>query len=325
MAKSYWGYRIDTKNIKFFNEELEKGRLRQGWGYEEWQKLPNTSDEGAKRNLPIYNKVKKGDILLIPRLPSWDDITIVEATENFDTGYKFEIDKEKGDYGHIFPVEKIKHISRYSKNIFSDLQRTLKQVQRFWRINCGENVDEIISSSDNRSVTNEERFHDSLKDAFENSFDSDKFKDLIIGNAKKNFANEGWEHALVEALKIIYPEPHFEVTREGGVEEKKHGTDILIKIFGLGDIKYGIAIQVKDWWGNASEWAIEQLNKADKYWKEKDIKLIEKILIITKAEYKDNENFKKQCEDNKITPLFTEDLSELLYQIGRTALFKQES
>jgi hypothetical protein len=47
MAKSYWGYRIDTRNIKFFNEELKKGRLRQGWGYEEWQKLPSKSRTGG--------------------------------------------------------------------------------------------------------------------------------------------------------------------------------------------------------------------------------------------------------------------------------------
>jgi hypothetical protein len=164
-----------------------------------------------------------------------------------------------------------------------------------------------------------------LKDAFENSFDNEKFKASIIENAKKNFANENWEYALVEALKLIYPEPHFEVMREGGKKEKEHGTDILIKVFGLADKEYGIAIQVKDWWGIAGKCAIVQLNKADDYWeKERGIKLIDKILIVTRANYTGNENFKQQCEDNGITPLFEEDLSGLLYEAGTAEFLKQE-
>jgi hypothetical protein len=326
MARNYWGYRIDTQNAKYFNDELEKGRLRQGWGYNENQKLPNPEDEGAKRNLPIYKKVKKDDILLIPRLPNWWDITIVKATEDFDEGYKFEIDEKKGDYGHIFPVEIVKTFNRNSINLHDSLQRTLKNIRRFWQItNCDSNIEEIIRSKDNEAVSHEKRFNKSLTNAFENSFDNEKFKGLIIENAKKNFANETWEYALVEALKIIYPSPHFEVTREGGPKEKEHGTDILIKVFGLGDIEYGIAIQVKDWWGKAGKCAIDQLKKADDYWeKEKGIKLIDKILIVTRANYEGNEDFKRQCIASKITPLFEEELSELLYEVGTTAFLKQE-
>jgi len=324
MAKNYYGYRIDIRNIKFFNNELEKGRLRQGWGYEEYHKLPDTTDEGARGNLPIYKKVKKDDILLIPRLPNWNDVTIARATEDFETGYRFEIfeiSKEQRDYGHIFPVEKIKHFSRYNKNIDDVLQRALRRIPRFWQINCGESIEKIINSNEDQSITHEARFRKSLTEAFDNSFDDKKFKDLIIDNAKKSFINEGWEFALVEALNIIYPAPYFEVTREGGKEEKKHGTDILIKIFGLADIKYGIAIQVKDWWGKAEEWAIDQLNKADAYWeKEKGIKLIDKILIVTRANCEENKDFKKLCGDNKIKLLFEEELSGLLYEVGKTAL-----
>jgi len=325
MAKKYYGYRIHVQESKYFDDELERGRLRQGWGYDENQKLPGTAEKGAKRNLPIYEKVKKGDILLIPRLPNWYDITIAEATEDFDKGYKFEIDIEKNDYGHIFPAKKIKHISRYSQNMHSDLQKTLKNMRRFWQIaNCDSNIEEIIKSENNEAVSYKERFNKSLINAFENSFNDKIFKSLIIENANKNFTNETWEYALVEALKIIYPSPHFEVERVGGVKEKEHGTDILIKVFGLGDIEYGIAIQVKDWWGKAEKSAIDQLNKADNYWeKEEGIKLIDKILIVTKANYKDNEDFKRQCNENDVTPFFEEDLSEILYEVGITAFLRE--
>ena len=68
MKRNYWGYRIDTDHIDFFRRELENGILRQGWGWDQEQDLRDLKmDEGAKRNLPIYSKVKKNDILLIPR------------------------------------------------------------------------------------------------------------------------------------------------------------------------------------------------------------------------------------------------------------------
>jgi hypothetical protein len=151
-------------------------------------------------------------------------------------------------------------------------------------------------------------------------------------NAKKNFANSDWEFALVEALKIIYPRPYFEVKRVGGKKEKMHGTDILIKVFSrLGDAKYGIAIQVKDWLGKVGEWAIDQLNKADEYWGKdgneegEGIKLIDKILIVTRANYEENEGFKEQCVKSNITPLFEEELSNILYEVGRTVFLRDES
>ena len=93
--KHYWGYRIDVKNQDFFFKELEQGRLRQGWGYAENQKLPETKDSGARKNLSMHDKVKKGDILLIPRLPDWGSVAIAEAAEDWNEGYKFEIDDEE--------------------------------------------------------------------------------------------------------------------------------------------------------------------------------------------------------------------------------------
>ncbi|WP_240002655.1 hypothetical protein [Photobacterium kishitanii] len=60
-------------------------------------------DSGARRNLPIFRKVKKGDILLVPRLPTWNEVAIVEATQDFDEGYDFSIHPELEDFGHIFP------------------------------------------------------------------------------------------------------------------------------------------------------------------------------------------------------------------------------
>ena len=92
MKKHYWGYRICNEASSFFYEELKEGRLRQGWGYNSGQDLRClTYDEGARKNLRMFEEVKKGDILLVPRIPSWEDISIVEATKDWNEGYTFDI------------------------------------------------------------------------------------------------------------------------------------------------------------------------------------------------------------------------------------------
>ena len=95
--KNYWCFRIDTNRQKFFKEEIFKGRLRQGWGWDEAQDLRNLKmDEGAGRNKPIFNDVKKGDILLVPQLPTWGKVIVVEATEDFNIGYQLKILQDFG-------------------------------------------------------------------------------------------------------------------------------------------------------------------------------------------------------------------------------------
>lgn len=70
-----------------------------------------------QEEISIFNKVKKGDILLVPRLPTWDEVAVLEATEDFSNGYEFSIDQTLKDYGHIFPAKKIKQFVRSNENI----------------------------------------------------------------------------------------------------------------------------------------------------------------------------------------------------------------
>ncbi len=100
---NFWGYRIDTSNTDFFYKELRsENRLRQGWGYHEDQDLRDMKmDGGAKRNVKIKNNVKKGDYILIPGIPSFGEVAIARATEDWDVGYSFSIPEGFKDYGHI--------------------------------------------------------------------------------------------------------------------------------------------------------------------------------------------------------------------------------
>ena len=322
MGKSYWGYRIDTDNIDFFRDELEKNQLRQGWGYEKGQNLRSlTIDEGARRNLSIFNKVKKGDILLVPRLPNWNEVAVVEALEDFDSDYRFEISKEHGDYGHIFPARLLKSFDRNNGKVSGKFRATIKNISRFWNIDhCKDDIEELLQSN-NSDLKSTESFEKSFSNAvafsFRSAFNAKKFEDDLYESTTKKFSNEEWEYALVAGLRMYFPDPCV-VERTGGTSEVHHGTDILITLPGLLGYQYLIAIQVKDYSGIVGDDPIKQISKAESYWNQENRRVIEKVLIVTKASK--DENLALINNKSGVRVIFASELKELLASIGHSFL-----
>ncbi|WP_314715279.1 hypothetical protein [Leptotrichia wadei] len=321
--KNYWGYRIDVKNQDFFFKELEQGRLRQGWGYDKNQELPDTKDSGAKKNLSMYKKVKKGDILLIPRLPDWGSVAIAEATEDWDDeekGYKFEIDDEKKDYGHIFPAKYIGCFNRHGKDVSGNIQSTLKARNRFWSIShLSEDVEKIMQNLEgNRESTSViENIKNIVSEQVKSYFKLKECCDRIVDEYNKKFTASQWEEVLKNVLEKIYPE--YEIEKTGGMKEEEHGTDILVNVPGISiSESYNIAIQVKNYEGKISDEnidnIIQQINKAKVYEWENNGKVIGKILIITSAEEKDNPKLIEKCKKENIKVIFSEELKKLIFQ-----------
>ncbi len=111
--RNVWGYRLDKLHGPWFLNEIQQGRLRQGWGQDPKCNLSLNAPipvAGGEYNRSIYFKVKKGDVLAIPNIDDDTKVTIVVATDDFDKGYRFQISNQCNkdgdpDYGHIFPVE----------------------------------------------------------------------------------------------------------------------------------------------------------------------------------------------------------------------------
>ena len=321
--KHYWGYRIDVKNQDFFFKELEQGRLRQGWGYDKNQELPDTKDSGARKNLSMYHNVKKGDILLIPRLPDWGSVAIAEAAEDWDDkekGYKFEIDDEKKDYGHIFPAKYIGCFNRHGKDVSGNIQSTLKARNRFWDISrLSEDVEKIMKNleGNKESTSVIENIKNIVSEKVKTYFDLKECCDKIVDEYNKKFTASQWEEVLKNVLEKIYPE--YEIEKTGGMKEEEHGTDILVNVPGISiSESYNIAIQVKNYKGEISDEnidnIIQQINKAEVYEWENNGKVIGKILIITSAEEKDNPKLIEECQNKEIRVIFSEELKKLIFQ-----------
>lgn len=320
--KNYWGYRIDVKNQDFFFKELEQGRLRQGWGYDENQKLPDTKDSDARKNLSMYNNVKKGDILLIPRLPDWGSVAIAEAAEDWDNkekGYRFEIaklDDGNEDYGHIFPANYIGCFNRHGKDVSGNIQSTLKARNRFWNISrLSEDVEKIIQNLENNkiSVSVNESIENIISEEMETYLKLlNEFSETIYKKYDDKFKAADWEKVLKNILEKIYPSEYI-VENIGGIKEEKHGTDISITIPGIFE-NYVIAIQIKNYKDvvNNIDTIIEQINKSEEYEWSNNRKLIDKILIITSAKKKDNLNLVEKCQEKNIKVIFSEELKKLI-------------
>ena len=314
--RHYWGYRIDTLRIEFFNQELQEGRLRQGWGYDERQNLINFTafdDSGAKRNFPIYHKVKKGDILLIPRLPDWGEITIAEATEDFDKGYKFII-SEHGDYGHIFPAKIVKHFSRTNEHVDSGIRTSFRNPLRFWNIDyLEESIDKLINSSENLCSTTS--IENKIDGIVLDIINEKNIEEELFEIFNKKFEGKEWENVLVEGLKEIFP--YYSVELRGGKSEAMHGTDILVRIPSLTpESSYAIAIQVKDYSDTVGTYPLEQLSKADFWSDDYSMKLIDKILIITKAPKDKNIELSKKADEMGITVFMEDEVKQLIFKIA---------
>ncbi len=319
MDRNYWGYRIDTQNRKYFFDEINKGFLRQGWGYKDNQdlRLGDKTEVSARRNFPIYNKVKKGDILLIPRIESWDEIAIVEATENFNSGYKFSINPEIGDYGHMFPVKLKQCFSRHNINVDGDIRETLKCRSRFWNINrCAEQIEKILNTPPEQ-LKEKARYGDSFRKRVEEAFNEEAFAEQIYQKLNSSFQSSEWEYILCEGFKKLCPDK-YSIETTPNSEEKKHGADIIIRIPGILNTTYIIAIQVKDYMGEVSEETIAQISKANEYFmKEEGSTLIDKYLIITKGKETENTELLKKAVDAGVKVLFDRDVEKLLAQMGR--------
>lgn len=328
--KQYWGFRVDVSNPDvypdYYRTELEKNRvLRQGWGWLEDHNLKYKNRETAPRelraNFRMYDEVKRGDIILIPRIPEWETVTIAEATEDWEDGYRFEIDKEKGDYGHQFPAEYRIHFSRHNEHVKGDVASTLRCRSRFWNMSCHGKDIECLLKQEGGSLIGDQEHSDRYAKAIQRAMDLRDIETKIHSELANQFAGPDWEYALVEGLKALFP--YFQVERTGGPKESEHGTDILITMPSpLESVQYGIAIQVKDWKGVSSniDDAIRQMKKADEGWPKvrEGLRIVEKIVIVTEAELpeglKPDEIEHKHGNDTKI--LHSDDLKKLLRRMA---------
>jgi hypothetical protein len=291
--QQYWAFRIHTRNVAAIEKELLQGRLRQGWGSVPGQDLRNMMvDDGARRNRRMYEQVKKGDRLLIPHLPHYGQITVAEATQDWNEGYIFSPLEGFNEYGHIFPAKRLTNFARTNRHVPAALRDTFRNPSRFWNVtNLAGEIDEIIKRSpveleSTSSVV--DRWKEKIAQLVQESALDDKMYNAARGYTSKS----DWEFLLVAALQALNPQ--WEVKRTGGRAEVEHGTDILAT---MPDIfardTYGVAIQVKDFEDKVGTAPLEQIRKATEFWKSRHIRILDRVLILLNCDRVGNEEIQE--------------------------------
>jgi hypothetical protein len=311
-----WAFRIDRRHVAALDAELKEQRLRQGWGWDPKQDLRGSLevDAGASRNRPMFNRVKKGDYLLIPHLPQYGQITIAEGTEDWNKGYQFSVWERTNDHGHIFPARPLRNFRRGNKRIPADLKDTFRNPSRFWNINyLAEHIKAVLDLPE-EVLEPKSSVVDQWRQQLNDITGKSQLQKQLIEAAQKHFSKSDWEYLLVDALQEL--NPSWEIRRTGGKAEAKHGTDILAVIPDIfGGDRFGMAIQVKDYQGFISDVAIKQIQKAKgEYWKSRGIKIVELIVVVIKGDKEAGHEFAASAEKAGVRLIWSTDVEDLVFR-----------
>lgn len=311
-----WAFRVDRRYVSALDTELKERRLRQGWGWDPKQDLrgPLEVDAGASRNRPMFSRVKKGDYLLIPHLPQYGQITIAEATEDWDKGYQFSVWEKTNDHGHIFPAMPLRNFRRGNKRIAADLKDTFRNPSRFWNINYLADHIKAALKLPEEVLEPKSSVVEQWRQQLDEITGKSQLPKQLIETAQKNFSKSDWEFLLVEALQQL--NPNWEIRRTGGKAEAKHGTDILAVIPDIfGSHRLGVAIQVKDYQGFISNAPIDQIQKAKgEYWKSRGIKIIELIVVVIKGDKEAGHQFATSADQKGVRLIWSTDVEDLVFR-----------
>ena len=311
-----WAFRVDRRYVAALDGELKEQRLRQGWGWDPKQDLRGSLevDAGASRNRPMFSRVKRGDYLLIPHLPQYGQITIAEATEDWDKGYQFSVWEKTNDHGHIFPARPLRNFRRGNKHIPAALKDTFRNPSRFWNINYLAEYIKGVLELPEEVVEPQSSVVDQWRQQLDDVTEKSQLQKRLIEAVQKHFSKSDWEFLLVEALQQL--NPNWEIRRTGGKAEAKHGTDILAIIPDVfGSHRLGVAIQVKDYHGFISDKPIEQIQKAKgEYWKARGIKIVELVVVVIKGDKEAGHDFAASAEKEGVRLIWSTDVEDLIFR-----------
>ena len=275
-------FRISTGN-KYKREELSAGTLRQGWGVKSLQLVEedgtvvdeNTwierwpenweDDEKSKRSrykiLKPMLEMKEGDMVIIPKYPEWDTLTIAKIKE----GYKYDLNEKEGDFGHRLGIDIDKaryfayNANEHSKLIHSKMRSYQSAVNRVHMEKVKKAVSALSEMESDKTIKNISKI---IKSSFfENTKD---LKDKLF-DTRPNDIEKLTEEIFIKAGYTLLRNNMYD--GKGGDADLVFQKNLdIISEFSSNDTDYRIYVQVKKKLGEVwnEEEGIKQLEKITK-------------------------------------------------------------
>ncbi len=305
MSRNYWGFRTsrDSTEIReFILQELHKGRLRQGWGYQDDQNIEVIQRAwlDGKELSPEQEKVsrghwrmgngsandgymQRGDWILVANTPKDGFFTICEVTGDY-----YFSRAEHEDYGHIRPVKMLKEeVANNHQLVHADLRRSLQCYSRMWNIRSHHaSLKQIVEAAENGDdlrlrSTPGDRATDIAAPIIDKHMDKASVK--IAKNILGSFRAAEYEPVLQIALERLFS---ITVVHTGGPQEQGADLEIVIQNpFQRGDdsAAWIIPVQVKDYTDVVDEGVAEQLQQAFCSRSKRGQQVIAVALLVTNA------------------------------------------
>lgn len=261
-----WIWNIDKDKRDYLEDEIENGRLRQGWGYEEdlnlkkIQKRIKKGEELEKKVQRAWDRCKwmltdiePGDYILVKNIPDGDSFTIVKVNGQ----YEFSIDEEQGDQGHILPIEKIRIFNKMNENVSAPLRNYINRERHPIR-RTKKYKEEVISLAEMEISQSKAMESEKFQESFE------AFRQTLLPHVKeylKNNISSDIAEKLVFDILLNDANDESKLNYTAGPDEE--GADMIVEYDLAGGFSSKIAIQVKMHWDEDNDTTgIEQLENA---------------------------------------------------------------
>ena len=291
--------RNSEEHRRFVYDELQSGRLRQGWGWHEsqdlhrledlWTKrhrLSDIQDEAARHwrmgNGQGENYMQIGDLVVVANVPDDGLFTICRIRGD----YEYEIAKEFGDFGHVRPVEvlTLEGVSNDHRLVHADLRRSFRCRSRLWNIKSHyASLDLILRSG----LASEELTRRSTPEGRVESIVSELITeplnlmaDRLGKKLPERLQAEEWEPVLRSALEFLFP---VSVHGTGGPHERGADIEIVIPNPFEENQRWIVPVQVKDYEGEVGAEVADQLKEAYES-RSQSGRVIAVVLLVSNAE-----------------------------------------
>jgi hypothetical protein len=305
--RRYWAIRSDKKRIRLLFQELQKGRLRQGWGWLTcqdlrilqkeidkggawWDRLTQDQKE-ALPNLRMFSKsddsIQLNDIIIIPNLPEIGLFCVAEVSGEYQYD-RLEYSKGEPNYGHILPVRLLtdKGVNKYAEGVAASIRSTLRTSRRMWNLDpYKEDIDKLLEHIKagvalTTACSGEARLEKAWDAALAKA---DEFlQSKLNEELDTRFQAAEWEEAITFILRNLYPAPGAIIRWVAGPTEQ--GADVILEIANhFGELPWFVIIQVKNYTGELGPSVLTQLKTAYDHYS-KDGRVLQLVVMITADE-----------------------------------------
>jgi hypothetical protein len=271
--RRYWVMRTDVNARDAILAALERGELRQGWGYDErldlnriaskldahsWYVSALDEEErnawrGNQRMWPGHDgRISPGDLIVLPKLPKDRHWMIVEVTGD----YRFDLREELGDYGHVLPVRiRAADISNANRAVSAGLQRTMRTQSRLWNIDAHAAAVERLLDADSDDLSRADTALERLEDVIEETVT------FMREQLLKRFGGNQFEDPVFRLLERLYGQGR--VFNRAGPSEA--GADYEINLTDPLGVSSTVVVQLKTYRGSFDDTrALDQVETAVK-------------------------------------------------------------